>query len=59
MRRTLAHITSGLVGGLVLTYVLFLGYVISNAQGSREQPTRTSAMGCFSFGRCPAALAAR
>jgi hypothetical protein len=57
MRRqeVLANITSTLVGGLVLSYLLFVGYVMTIAQGAHEEPTRTSAMGCFSFGHCPVA----
>jgi hypothetical protein len=57
MRRqeTLANITSTLVGGLVLSYLLFVGYVMTISQKSHEEPTRTSAMGCFSFGHCPVA----
>jgi hypothetical protein len=57
MRRqeALATITSSLVGGLVLSYLVFMGYVMTVAQGSHNEPTRTSAMGCFSFGRCPVA----
>ena len=57
MRRqeALANITSTLVGGLVLSYLLFVGYVMTIAQKSHEEPTRTSAMGCFSFGHCPVA----
>ena len=55
MRRqeAFANITSSLVGGLVLSYLLFVGYVMTIAQGSHNEPTRTSAMGCFSFGHCP------
>lgn len=57
MRRqeALANITSGLVGGLVVSYLLFVGYVMTIAQKSHDEPTRTSAMGCFSFGHCPVA----
>jgi hypothetical protein len=57
MRRqtALANITSNAVGGLVLSYLLFVGYVMTIAQRSHEEPTRTSAMGCFSFGHCPVA----
>jgi hypothetical protein len=57
MRRqeALAHITSSLVGGLVLSYLLFAGYVMTIAQRSHSEPTRTSAMGCFAFGHCPVA----
>jgi hypothetical protein len=57
MRRqeALANITCRLVGGLVLSYLLFVGYVMTIAQRSHEEPTRTSAMGCFSFGHCPVA----
>jgi hypothetical protein len=51
----LANITSSLVGGLVLSYLLFVGYVMTIAQRSHDEPTRTSAMGCFSFGHCPVA----
>jgi hypothetical protein len=50
-----ANITCSLVGGLVLSYLLFVGYVMTIAQRSRQEPTRTSAMGCFSFGHCPVA----
>jgi hypothetical protein len=55
MRRqeALANITSGLVGGLVLSYLLFVAYVMTIAQRAHEEPTRTSAMGCYSFGHCP------
>jgi hypothetical protein len=57
MRRqeALANITSTLVGGLLLSYLFFVGYVMTIEQGSRDEPTRTSAMGCFSFGHCPRA----
>jgi hypothetical protein len=57
MRRqeALANITSSLVGGLVLSYILFAGYVMTVAQGSHSEPPRISAMGCFSFGHCPVA----
>jgi hypothetical protein len=57
MRRPEAYadITCSLVGGLVLSYLLFVGYVMTIAQRSHQEPTRTSAMGCFSFGHCPVA----
>ena len=57
MRRqeAIADITSSLVGGLVLSYLLFMGYVMIFAQGTHSEPTRTSAMGCYSFGHCPVA----
>jgi hypothetical protein len=57
MRRqeALVTITSSLVGGLVLSYLLFVGYVMTVAQRSHEEPARTSALGCFSFGHCPVA----
>jgi hypothetical protein len=32
-----------------------VGYVMTVAQKSHEEPTRTSAMGCYSFGHCPVA----
>jgi hypothetical protein len=50
-----ANVTCTLVGGLVLSYLLFVGYVMTIARGSHAEPTRTSAMGCFSFGHCPVA----
>jgi hypothetical protein len=55
MRRqeALANITCSLVGGLVLSYLFFVGYVMTIAQRAHEEPTRTSAMGCYSFGHCP------
>ena len=49
-QETLAHITCSLVGGLVLSYIVFMGYVMSIAQKAHVEPTRTSAMGCFTFG---------
>lgn len=55
MRRkvTLANITAGLVGALVLSYIVFMGYVMMIAQRPYEGPLRYSAaMGCFSFGHC-------
>lgn len=52
MQITLAAITSKLVGGLVLSYLLFMGYVMTMAH--HVETTRTSALGCFSFGHCPA-----
>jgi hypothetical protein len=57
MRRqeALANITCTLVGGLVLSYLLFVGYVMTIAQRSHDEPPRISAMGCFSFGHCPLA----
>jgi hypothetical protein len=57
MRRqeALANITCTLVGGLVLSYLLFVGYVMTMAQRSHDEPPRISAMGCFSFGHCPLA----
>jgi len=57
MRRqeVLANITCSLVGGLVLSYLLFVGYVMTIAQRSHEEPSRISSMGCFSFGHCPVA----
>ena len=57
MRRqeALANITSSLVGGLVLSYLFFAGYVMTISQGSHSESTRTSAMGCYSFGHCPVA----
>jgi hypothetical protein len=57
MRRqeALANVTCTLVGGLVLSYLLFVGYVMTIAQKAHEEPTRTSAMGCYSFGHCPVA----
>jgi hypothetical protein len=57
MRRqeALANITCSVVGGLVLSYLLFVGYVMTIAQRAHEEPTRTSAMGCYSFGHCPVA----
>jgi hypothetical protein len=54
-QEALANITSSLVGALVLSYLLFVGYVMTIAQRSHDEPTRTSAMGCFSFGHCPVA----
>jgi hypothetical protein len=54
-QEVLATITSGLVGGLVLSYVIFVGYVMTVAHGPQHELTRTSAMGCFSFGHCPVA----
>ena len=55
MRRqeALANITCSLVGGLVLSYLFFVGDVMTIAQRAHEEPTRTSAMGCYSFGHCP------
>jgi hypothetical protein len=56
MKLTFSSITSGLVGGLVLTYVLFMGYVVTVGQQSPMLPTHGAAS-CFSFGHCQAALA--
>jgi hypothetical protein len=54
-QEALANITSSLVGGLVLSYLFFVGYVMTISQRAHEEPTRTSAMGCYSFGHCPVA----
>jgi hypothetical protein len=48
-----ATITSGIVGALVVSYLLFVGYVMTIEQGTDSEPTRISMMGCFSFGHCP------
>jgi hypothetical protein len=57
MRRqeALANITSTLVGGLLLSYLFFVGYVMTIEQGSRDEPTRTLSKRCVSFGHCAAA----
>jgi CHASE3 domain sensor protein len=36
MQNTFSNITSGLVGGLVLSYVLFMGYALTVAHQSNE-----------------------
>ncbi len=54
-REALANITSGIVGALVLSYLLFVGYVMTIEQGTDSEPPRISMMGCFSFGHCPVA----
>ena len=58
MKFTFASITSGFVAGLVLSYVLFMGYLLTVAQQSHAPPTRISTIGCFSLGHCPMALSA-
>jgi hypothetical protein len=59
MKLTFSSITSGLVGGLVLSYVLFMGYLLTVAQQSHAPPARITTMGCFSLGHCPMALSSR
>jgi hypothetical protein len=56
MRITFSSITSGLVGGLVLSYVLFMGYVVTVSHQSSEPPTAIATVGCFSLGHCTGAL---
>jgi hypothetical protein len=53
MNFKIGRIVSGLVGGVVLSYVLFLGYVITVAQQSHAPPTQITMTGCFSLGQCP------
>lgn len=59
MKITFSSITSGLVGGLVLSYVLFMCYVLTMAQQSHSPPARIATTGCFSLGHCPVALSSR
>jgi hypothetical protein len=59
MKITVSSITSGLVGGLVLTYVIFMGYVMTVAHQTNETPTRIATIGCFSLGHCTVALSSR
>jgi hypothetical protein len=59
MNFTFARITSGFVGGLVLSYVLFMGYLITVAQQSHTPPSGITTTGCFSLGHCPVVLSSR
>jgi hypothetical protein len=59
MKLTLSSITSGLVGGLVFSYVLFMGYILTVAQQPHAPPARIATMGCFSLGHCPLAVSSR
>jgi hypothetical protein len=52
MKLTFSSVTSGLLGGLVLSYVLFMAYVLTVAQQSQVPATRIATAGCFSFGSC-------
>jgi hypothetical protein len=45
MKFTFSSITSGLVGGLVLSYALFMGYVLTVAQQSHAPPSRIATLG--------------
>jgi hypothetical protein len=54
-QEALANITSSLVGGLLISYLVFVAYVMTIGQRTHEEPPRTSAMGCYSFGHCPVA----
>ena len=54
-QEALANITCTLVGGLVFSYLLFVGYVMTMAQRPHDEAPRTFAMGCFSFEHCPLA----
>jgi hypothetical protein len=56
MQITFSRITSGLVGGLVLSYVFFMGYALTVAHQSNAEPTRIATVGCFSLGHCTVAL---
>jgi hypothetical protein len=56
MKFTLSSITSGLVGGLVLSCALFMGYVLVAAQQSHSPPVQISTIGCFSLGHCQMSL---
>jgi hypothetical protein len=59
MQIAISRITSCLVGGLVLSYVLFIGYVLTVTHQSNAPPTRIATAGCFSLGQCPVAPGSR
>jgi hypothetical protein len=56
MKFTLSDVTSSLVGGLVLSYVLFMGYILTTAERLHAPPARINTIGCFSLGHCQVAL---
>lgn len=59
MQISLSRITSCLVAGLVLSYVLFIGYVVTVTHQSNAPPMRIATVGCFSWGHCPDTLGSR
>ena len=46
MQISLSRITSCLVAGLVLSYVLFIGYVVTVTHQSNAPPMRIATVGC-------------
>jgi hypothetical protein len=59
MQIAISRITSCLVGGLVLSYVFFIGYVLTVTHQSNVPPARIATTGCFSLGHCTVALDSR
>jgi ABC-type transport system involved in multi-copper enzyme maturation permease subunit len=51
-RLLFSRITSCLVAGLVLSYVFFIGYVLTVTHQSNAPPARIATVGCFSLGHC-------